>query len=296
MRAYTDVRRSQAARAARLAGALTIPYFALVLLGLRGGAITADSVLPLIATGVVLTLAALALAFYAILEIWYAGSIGTGDALMAVIYATPAASLTAAAIVAIYYYPPLNDLSTDLVRPPSFTSWTAAVPEHSLQPELQSAAYPDVVSRVYPVPLSMLYPATKELIEARGWDIVRDLPPPEVDTSTVRLPRARPRLGDAPAAGPDRPFAEIEAIAPTPFLAIPDHFSVRLRSDEEGARIDLRSASAFGTHDLGANARRIRALYRDLDLLVQERSGGGEVLPEVLEAPEAEPEAAPATK
>ncbi|HSK41925.1 MAG TPA: DUF1499 domain-containing protein, partial [Arenibaculum sp.] len=253
--------------------------FAMVILGLRGGAITADSVLPLIATGVVLTLAALALAFYAILEIWYAGSIGTGDALMAVIYATPAASLTAAAIAAIFFYPPLNDLSTDLVRPPSFATLVAAESGGSLQPELQRTAYPDVVSRVYPVPLSMLYPATKELIEARGWDIVRDLPPPEIDTSTARLPRARPRLGDAPAAQPAAPFAEMEAIAPTPFLAIPDRVSVRLRSDEEGARIDLRSASAFGTHDLGANARRIRALYRDLDLLVQERSGGGEVLP-----------------
>ena len=293
MRAYTAVRRSHAARVARLAGALTIPYFALVLLGLRGGALPADSLLPLVATGVVLTLAALALAFYAILEIWYAGSIGTGDTLMAIIYATPAASLTAAAIAAIYFYPPLNDLSTDLVRPPSFTSWTTAEPEHSLQSELQSAAYPDVVSRVYPVPLSMLYPATKDLIEARGWEIVRDVPPPDVDTSIVRLPRARPRFGDAPATRSDRPAAEIEAIAPTPILAIPDRVSVRLRSDEDGARIDLRSASAFGTHDLGANARRIRGLYRELDLLVQERSGGGEVLPE---APEGEAAAEPATE
>ena len=288
MRAYMAVRRSQAARAARLAGALTIPYFILVLVGLRGGAVTADLVLPLIATGVVLTLAALALAFYAITEIWYAGSIGTGDALMAVIYAAPAASLTVAAIAAIYFYPPLNDLSTDLARPPSFVNWTPPAKAGSLRPELQRAAYPDIVSRVYPVPLSMLYPATKDLIEAQGWSIVRDVPPPDVDASTARLPRARPRLGDAPAALSDRPSAEIEAIAPTPFLAIPDRVAVRLRSDEEGARIDLRSASAFGTHDLGANARRIRGLYRQLDRLVQERSGGGEVLPDAADADVAE--------
>jgi hypothetical protein len=295
IRAYMPAKRSQAARAARLAGALTIPYFALVLFGLRGGAITADSALPLLTTGVVITLAALALAFYAVLEIWHSGSIGTGDALMAVIYATPAASVTAAAIAAIYFYPQLNDLSTDLAKPPSFAAWSAAQPAGSLQPEVQRAAYPDIVSRVYPVPLSVLYPATKELIERRGWSIVHDLPPVEPDTSAVRLPRSRPRLGDAPAAEPEPPFAEVEAVAPTPLLAIPDHIAIRLRSDEEGARIDLRSASAFGTHDLGANARRIRALYRDLDLLIQERTGGGEVLPEAPEAAEPESVVEPTT-
>lgn len=279
IRAYNPVRQSQAARGARLAGALTMPYFLLVVLGVRTGVVPDDSVLPLLATGVVLTTAALALALYAILEIWNVGSIGTGDALMAVIYAAPVAAVTAAGIAALFYYPPLNDVSTDLARPPSFLAGETREPRSAPRPDVQSEAYPDIVGRVYPVPPTRFYPAVKEIVANRGWTIVRDFPPPDAEEATARLPRARPRSGAR--SGPFRgvAFGEIEAIAPTPVFGFRDRVSIRLRADDEGARIDIRSASALGSNDLGANARRIRGLYRDLDTLVQERFAGAEAPP-----------------
>ncbi|MGB9324049.1 MAG: DUF1499 domain-containing protein, partial [Pseudolabrys sp.] len=33
----------------------------------------------------------------------------------------------------------------------------------------------------------------------------------------------------------------------------------------QGTRVDMRSASRFGNHDLGANASRIRSLLGDID-------------------------------
>ncbi len=57
----------------------------------------------------------------------------------------------------------------------------------------------------------------------------------------------------------------IEAIARTPILGFRDDVVVRVRPTPDGARIDVRSASRYGRHDLGANAARVRALIDDVD-------------------------------
>jgi len=44
-----------------------------------------------------------------------------------------------------------------------------------------------------------------------------------------------------------------------------DDIVVRVRSAEDGARIDMRSASRYGKHDFGANASRLRSLSNDID-------------------------------
>jgi hypothetical protein len=38
-----------------------------------------------------------------------------------------------------------------------------------------------------------------------------------------------------------------------------------VRATPDGARIDVRSASRYGRHDLGTNAARVRALIDDID-------------------------------
>jgi Protein of unknown function (DUF1499) len=38
-----------------------------------------------------------------------------------------------------------------------------------------------------------------------------------------------------------------------------------VRAAEDGARIDMRSASRYGRHDFGANASRLRSLINDID-------------------------------
>jgi hypothetical protein len=48
-------------------------------------------------------------------------------------------------------------------------------------------------------------------------------------------------------------------------LGFRDDVAVRVRATQEGARIDIRSASRYGRHDLGANAARVRALIEDID-------------------------------
>ena len=74
-----------------------------------------------------------------------------------------------------------------------------------------------------------------------------------------------------------------ETTARTPLMGFRDDIVIRVSAVGGGSRIDLRSASRFGSHDLGANASRLRSLLEDID----EASGN---------APEPKPEPAPAAK
>jgi Protein of unknown function (DUF1499) len=58
--------------------------------------------------------------------------------------------------------------------------------------------------------------------------------------------------------------------------------AVRVRATSDGSRIDVRSASRYGLHDLGENAERVSALISDID--------------DVLAAPQPEKKEAPPPK
>jgi uncharacterized protein (DUF1499 family) len=74
----------------------------------------------------------------------------------------------------------------------------------------------------------------------------------------------------------------IEAVARTPILGFRDDVVVRVRPTVDGARIDVRSASRYGRHDLGTNAKRVRSLIDDID--------------DLLSAPQPEKKSAPPPK
>jgi uncharacterized protein YecE (DUF72 family) len=64
---------------------------------------------------------------------------------------------------------------------------------------------------------------------------------------------------------PPRRDGVIEAVARTAIMGFRDDIALRVRRDDEGARIDVRSASRYGRHDFGTNAARIRSLLEDID-------------------------------
>jgi hypothetical protein len=43
---------------------------------------------------------------------------------------------------------------------------------------------------------------------------------------------------------------------------------VRIRAEPDGARIDVRSASRYGWHDLGTNAARVTSLLEEIEAAV----------------------------
>ena len=64
---------------------------------------------------------------------------------------------------------------------------------------------------------------------------------------------------------PGRRDGRIEAIAYSSLLGFRDDVIVRVRADPDGARIDVRSSSRYGTFDFGTNAARVRTLINDIE-------------------------------
>ena len=87
-------------------------------------------------------------------------------------------------------------------------------------------------------------------------EVVAPEPPPNE-------PGESPAPDEPEAADPE--IAAIEAVAPTLVFGFPDRVALRFRTGPGGTRVDMRSASAVGEHDLGQNARRIQSFLAALD-------------------------------
>jgi uncharacterized protein (DUF1499 family) len=176
--------------------------------------------------------------------------------------------LAAAIVVALFLRaaqgaPPIHDVSTDLLDPPTFTAETlqerAAVPEGNgvdlatkrvpkmgrfgdaegrLSRELQVEAYPDL-----------------QPIRVGG----------SVAEATAAAVAAARKVGLAvtlhdPSAG------LVEARAVSTWYGFVDDVAIRVRAAPagSGAIVDIRSTSRVGVSDLGANAQRVRAFREAL--------------------------------
>jgi len=149
-----------------------------------------------------------------------------------------------------YKLPPITDVVTDPDDPPRFET-IARLRQRDANPvaypgravaDMQRAAYPDIEPLIVTSTPQEAYEATVGVITKRRWRIIDD-----------RRPQGTRREG------------HIEAVARTPIMGFGEDVVVRIRPDGEGARIDVRSASRYGPHDLGGNAARITRLLEEVD-------------------------------
>jgi uncharacterized protein (DUF1499 family) len=208
---------------------------------------------PALATfGGALALAVLAilLALGAFVVIWREGLRGTGHAVLATAMGLGILAYPAYLATKAYRLPAINDVTTDPIDPPRFEA-IARLRSRETNPityaglraaELQRKAYPDIEPLLLNVSPQEAYDTALAVITRRKWRVVDARPP---------VPGRRDGL--------------IEAVARTPIMGFRDDIAVRIRPAQEGARVDLRSASRYGRSDLGANASRIRTLIEDID-------------------------------
>jgi uncharacterized protein (DUF1499 family) len=195
-------------------------------------------------------LVAIVLALGAFVVIWRQGLRGIGLAVAALGIGVVMLAYPAYLAVLFYRLPAVNDITTDPTDPPRFEAIARLRPRGAnpvaypgaVYVKLQRATYPDIEPLIVSVPPSEAYEAALAVITKRKWLIV-----------DVRPPLTGRREG------------RIEAVVRTPLMGFRDDVVVRVRADEDGARIDMRSASRFGTHDFGANASRLRSLSSDID-------------------------------
>ena len=140
--------------------------------------------------------------------------------------------------------PPIHDISTDLQDPPAFVDVVALRADAPNPPEYagpetaeqQRSAYPDIEPIRVAVPPAEAFGAALEVVQRMGWDLV----------------------AQAPTQG------RIEATDTTRYFGFKDDVVIRIRADNGGSIVDVRSKSRLGRSDVGTNAQRIRSFREAL--------------------------------
>lgn len=257
--AHAAGRRSRLAMWSSGLASLSVPVLVITAIGHRARLMDTPSTYAALALGFALAGLAVIMAVAAFTVIWQEGSKGTLQAVRGLVIGLLVLSFPGYAAWKLVTEPQLIDISTALENPPRFAAVLADHEPGDRRPrapdqidaELQRKAHPDLVPRFYPVGPPRVYEEASAIVARRGWDLLSHRAPDEV-TETGR----------------------IEAVAVTLVFGFRQDVVIRIRADGEGSVVDMRSAARTGAHDLGANAERIRAFFKDLDNALQGVSGG----------------------
>jgi hypothetical protein len=137
--------------------------------------------------------------------------------------------------------PRLYDVTTDPGNPPAFDR-IAKIRQGQANPvhyessfgSLQRAAYPDIKSLILARPIIEVYSAVLETVKGLNWKIIDEQSPQSAKTGYI------------------------EAVDRTLIFGFTDDVAIRVTGSQKAAKIDIRSSSRFGQHDLGRNAQRIQ--------------------------------------
>jgi len=134
--------------------------------------------------------------------------------------------------------PPIHNITTDTVEPPSFVKIREIRGESHNPLEYDAAklapiqleAYPDVKTLLSQKSPEQAFSKALEVVDQMGWELV----------------------SQEAGAG------IIEATETTALWAFKDDVVIRIEATDSGSKIDLRSVSRVGQSDIGANAKRIK--------------------------------------
>ncbi len=189
------------------------------------------------------------LACIAFVQIWKNGGRGGLRGTFAVLVALLVLALPASYLSRATSLPRINDISTDLVDPPSImevdrehiTGGFLVARRDGPRADLQQAGYPDLQPVIVSRSVAAAFDAARTIVKREGLQIVLEIPPKS-----------------------GRSAGLIQAIDETLLMGFRDDVVIRVRPQGARVRIDVRSASRYGQHDFGRNAQRIREISRQL--------------------------------
>lgn len=232
-------------------GLFAIPVLVISALGFRFEMIGVPLIYVLMAFAWALALLAVVLAAWAFARIWDDDIAGFGRALRGLLLSLLALAFPLFALWPILTYPQLTDIATDPRMPLQFERATIERPPNAnpLPPrysaehiDAQLAAYPEVMSRRFDVEAAHLFAAVRYVVIQERWEVSRSTEPIDADG-----------------------VGGIEAIDRSLIMRFPSDIVIRTGPDPLGSRLDMRSASRYGRHDLGVNAARIREFVDAVD-------------------------------
>lgn len=183
------------------------------------------------------------------LDIWVTGRQGAARIVVAVTLALALLSIPLAIYIVGRNWPAINDLSTDLITPPTYVA-----AEKNRAPDSNPLAYP-----VKFAPLQQAsYPDIKSMTVQR---------PPEETFELVLQALGKlkmPALLQAPPNADDGTPGLIELEDHTLILGFTDDVIIRVADNDGASKVDVRSSSRYGSSDYGRNADRIRMLLKEI--------------------------------
>jgi Protein of unknown function (DUF1499) len=215
-----------------------------------------------------LMLAALAIliGLIAALSIWIRGRDGAARTAVGMIAGGLLWLWPLAFVQSFLSLPRINDITTDMADPPRFgilakvrgdAANSTNYPGERFSRE-QAVAYPDLRTFVVDRPVDQVFDLAVLAARGRkglGWKVLVEEPP------SLRPAKA----------------GLIEATERTLILGFVDDIVIRISGSDTEARVDIRSASRFGRHDLGANAARIRRFMRELQTRLEATAPGSAI-------------------
>ena len=233
-------------RVAMFSGALVVT--AIVLHRLLG--MSTQLALNLFLVGFALAALAVLLGIIAVGDIWRRGADGSAGALIGILLGAGVFAWPLAFLPAYVNLPAINDATTDFASPPRFNALAqerakagAVAPAQypaAQFAELQKAAYPDLRPLFVNRSLDDTYELALDTLKKLRFQVVSEAPPRQ------------------------RQAGLIEAVDRTMVIGFYDDVVVRVESEGGRARVDVRSASRFGQHDLGRNSTRVRRVLSEL--------------------------------
>jgi hypothetical protein len=235
--------------ARRMAGFAFLATFLAVII-VRSGLLENRPALATFAGALALAVVSLLLALSAFVVIWMEGLAGIGAAVTAMAVSLVLLAYPAYLGIKAYRLPWIYDITTDPIDPPRYEA-LARLRVRDANPttypglyaaDQQRSAYPDVGPLGTNATAQAAYDAALAVVNRRRWRVV-----------DARAPQAGRREG------------RIEAVARTPIMGFRDDVVIRVRAETDGARIDARSSSRYGSFDFGTNAARVRGLMNDIE-------------------------------
>jgi uncharacterized protein (DUF1499 family) len=235
--------------ARRMAGfSLAAAFLAVIIV--RSGLLEIQPALATFAGALALAVIALATAIAAFVVIWMEGLAGFGAALTAIAVSLALLGYPAYLAIGAYRLPWIYDITTDPIDPPRYEALARLRPRDAnplayaglYAAEQQRSAYPDIGPLGTNATPRAAFDAVLAVVDKRRWLVIARSPP--------QAPRYEGR---------------IEAVARTPIMGFRDDVAIRVRAEPEGARIDARSSSRYGSFDFGTNAARVRGFFNDVE-------------------------------
>jgi hypothetical protein len=202
---------------------------------------------------------AIVVGLVALVQIWRTGFGGAGIVTIGIVLPLLAYAGPLFYLAAFLNLPRINDVTTDLASPPRFAvlAKRADGANPSGYPgqrfaDLQAQAYPDLRTVVMDRPVEETFELVEEAVRKMRW----------------RVAAAEPPTGRPAKTG------VLEAVDQTLLIGFTDDIVIRVEGSPTRARVDVRSASRYGSFDFGQNATRVRRFLAELQARAEATAPG----------------------